>query len=591
MKNNKRALAIITSALLAVTPIAATGLTAFATTITVNKVDGDTSAHSYKAYPIITGTLAEDKTTLTAMQWNSAIDLTKLATALKAFDSTTFASFTNTTTPDEFAEMVKDYSNVEGLAKVFNDSEILPATAGTALTGSGPYTYSATDKDGWYLVRDESPTGQIKSANILEVRGDSPAITPKFSLPSLEKKITDSDGSNPTDANTAAIGDLVYYKLSTAVPDVTGYDKYYFIVNDTLSPGLTYNEDSIKVMIGSTELTKDNATINPSEINKYYVTTETVAGTNETKIKVVFEDFLGTLDDLNAAKDTAITVTFNATLNENASIDPDVGNPNTANLTYSNNPNYEESGTPDDTPDEPPTPPSGTPSDVVGETVEDKVNTYTTALRIKKVDQDGQPFAQGVEFTLTGSNLNKVKVVSGSTFVEDAAGTYWKLNTGAYTTVDPETAGLSDAAKAKYANDGKKYKKVAATPSVETASSSAVTAAVDAEGYITFYGLNKGDYTLEETAFPDGYNKAEIETFTISTTDIDEDSVTWASNNAKIQPNADDEFEVEIVNKKGNTLPSTGGIGTKLFYLFGSLLVAGSVVLLVTKKRMAVKEN
>ena len=42
-----------------------------------------------------------------------------------------------------------------------------------------------------------------------------------------------------------------------------------------------------------------------------------------------------------------------------------------------------------------------------------------------------------------------------------------------------------------------------------------------------------------------------------------------------------------VVNHEGNTLPSTGGMGTKLFYLVGGLLAVGSGVILVTKKRMA----
>ncbi|MBR6986166.1 MAG: isopeptide-forming domain-containing fimbrial protein [Ruminococcus sp.] len=593
MRKNRRIAALLTAGLLALTPCVSAGMmVADATSITINKVANDSATHGYKAYPIITGTLASDGATLTAMQWNSALNRTNLETALKAFDSTTFGSFTATTTPDDFAVMVKDYANMEGLAKVFNDEAILPKTAGTEFTGTGPYTYTAENKDGWYLIRDESAAGNIKSANILEVRGDSPAITPKFSLPTLEKKITDADGSNPTDANTAAIGDLVYYKLSSNVPELTGYDHYYFIVNDTLSPGLTFNPDSMQVKIGDLTITKDEDAHTESENQKYYIVTEDVD--DSTKIKVVFENFLETVKANNIAKDTAVTITYNATLNEDAEIDPTKGNPNTANLTYSNNPNFEETGTPDDKPDEPPTTPPGTPSDVVGETVEDKVNTFTTALRIKKVDQDGQPFAQGVEFTLTGSKLNKVKKVSGATFTQDDEnGTYWKLNTGAYTTTDPETSGLSDAAKAKYANDGHKYKKVEATASVVPASSTAITSTVDEEGYITFYGLNAGEYTLEETDYPDGYNKAETETFTISTSDIDEESVSWAcEDNENIAFNDDvNEFQIQIVNKKGNTLPTTGGVGTKLFYLFGGMLAVGSGVVLVTKKRMSYNEK
>ncbi len=45
------------------------------------------------------------------------------------------------------------------------------------------------------------------------------------------------------------------------------------------------------------------------------------------------------------------------------------------------------------------------------------------------------------------------------------------------------------------------------------------------------------------------------------------------------------ENSVQIQNKKGSTLPSTGGIGTTMFYVGGGVLVAGAGVLLITKKR------
>ena len=46
---------------------------------------------------------------------------------------------------------------------------------------------------------------------------------------------------------------------------------------------------------------------------------------------------------------------------------------------------------------------------------------------------------------------------------------------------------------------------------------------------------------------------------------------------------------ITVANNKGNTLPETGGIGTTIFYVLGSVLVIGAAVLLVTKKRMSTK--
>ncbi|MDD7516205.1 isopeptide-forming domain-containing fimbrial protein [Ruminococcus flavefaciens] len=619
MKKYNKALAMLTASMLAITPMAAAGMTVFAASITVNKVTDDGTDRKYVAYPLITGTLAEDGQTLTAMQWNTNIVRSNLETALKKLDSTAFSAFSGTTTtPADFATMANNYVNdddtkAQNLAKIFNDTSILPTTVGIELEKAGD-TYTKTGlTDGWYLIKDESTlnkNGNVFSANILEVRGDTPAITPKFSLPTLTKKIV--EGEDRVDCNTAAIGDVITYEITTKVPNMTGYNKYFFIVNDKLSPGLTYNPDSINISIEgvSGNLTKDaneDYTDYATDNADYYVKSSEYSIEDGTEIKIVFENFLENMKNKGVTAGKDVTITYTATLNKEANIvstGENAGNPNTANLVYSNNPNHSYKGITDEdstTPDYPDEPNPGTPddpnnpTDVVGETPEDKVNTYTTAIRIKKVDQDGQPFNKDVEFTLRGAKLNKVQKVSGVTFAEDAAGTYWKLKTGTYTDVAPTTSGLSEAAKDKYANDGKKYKKVAAAGSELTATGSPleIKSTVDAEGYITFYGLNAGEYELEETKHPNGYNKAETISFTIKAENVSENSCTWTKTGDEIGDYENDThlFPITVINKKGATLPTTGGIGTKLFYIIGGLLVSGSLVLLITKKRMGAKEN
>lgn len=46
---------------------------------------------------------------------------------------------------------------------------------------------------------------------------------------------------------------------------------------------------------------------------------------------------------------------------------------------------------------------------------------------------------------------------------------------------------------------------------------------------------------------------------------------------------------VTIANNKGSNLPSTGGMGTTIFYVVGSILVLGAAILLITKKRMSAR--
>lgn len=109
----------------------------------------------------------------------------------------------------------------------------------------------------------------------------------------------------------------------------------------------------------------------------------------------------------------------------------------------------------------------------------------------------------------------------------------------------------------------------------------------------TWSGLDDGDYKLVETTTPSGYNTIPDIEFTITAThEVSSDNPTL------ISLSGGDKFtgvistgvvSANIENQSGAQLPSTGGIGTTIFYVLGSVLVIGAVVLLVTKKRMSTK--
>ncbi|SEI69371.1 isopeptide-forming domain-containing fimbrial protein [Streptococcus equinus] len=113
-----------------------------------------------------------------------------------------------------------------------------------------------------------------------------------------------------------------------------------------------------------------------------------------------------------------------------------------------------------------------------------------------------------------------------------------------------------------------------------------------------FKGLDAGNYKLEESTTPDGYNTIKPIEFTINAEyDVksDDPQLTKLSTNVTSGDVKSDDFKsnlsdgsltVGIVNRKGSLLPSTGGMGTTILYVIGSILVLVAAVLLITKKRM-----
>ena len=94
----------------------------------------------------------------------------------------------------------------------------------------------------------------------------------------------------------------------------------------------------------------------------------------------------------------------------------------------------------------------------------------------------------------------------------------------------------------------------------------------NAQGAVpAFTGLANGTYTLVESTVPAGYNKAKDSTFTVAEHDYTA---------ANLEQGA------TVENKEGTALPSTGGMGTTIFYIIGAILVVGAGVILATRRRM-----
>ena len=228
-----------------------------------------------------------------------------------------------------------------------------------------------------------------------------------------------------------------------------------------------------------------------------------------------------------------IVISYTATLNENAVI-AGAGNPNESKLSYGDK--GDGSHTPSGT-----TPPSKT----VTYTWDVDVFKYTN-----KTTGEGES-ATTKEVALAGATFTLSKNANG---------------TNPIALVRLKDSEDNDTNTYRVAKDG------------ETGTVTEIT--TDATGKFTIQGLDADTYYLTETVAPAGYNKLSAPvTITIGANGV--------VNGTTEAPQGVD--EVKILNQSGTELPSTGGMGTTIFYVLGSVLVLGAVVLLVTKKRMSTK--
>ena len=569
MKHTKK----LVNLLLALVMVLALAVSVSAATVTMPE-DGILKDHTYTAYQVFKG--REEDGILSDVQWGSGINSGAFLAALK--DDTAYGSFfTECTDAAAVAKVLGTNNTNADLANAVAELAYAHKTE-TGITLTSGTTELAS---GYYLIVDTTANvaaGSAYNKALLQVVGNI-NITAKTDAPTSEKKIV--EGSDKVDVNEASIGDEVKYEITGTLPtNFDDYNTYYYVFTDTLSKGLTYKADSIKVEIVNGETKTD--------VTKYfYKNVDTYSATDGTTITVGIQDIkaLGLLSGVTVTKDSKIVVTYTATLNENAVIAGE-GNPNDVVLKYSNDPNNSGTGTttpPSENPKKP------TPSTPTGETPKDTVVTYTTELTILKNDEAGNVLP-GAEFTLTGNGVNIV-LVTTETFVEDTNGEYWKLTDGTFTTTAPTIADDETDNSADYDDTTTKYTKTTVLKGNGQGEDGAyvdVTGAVDAStGTVTFTGLGAGTYTIKESKTPAGYNTIAPITFTLT---FNAETKTFVSDNNKVVVGVDNKLDTTIVNEKGATLPETGGMGTTLFYVIGGVLVLAAVVLLVTKRRMSAEK-
>ena len=352
--------------------------------------------------------------------------------------------------------------------------------------------------------------------------------------PDMKKEVKKGD-SWAQDA-PYGVGDTVPYKITIEVPQ--NIDKLStFTVTDTPT-GLKDNVGSIKIKDGTTALTSGT---------DYTVAAE---GTDGFKI-----DFILTSNTVKACAGHTVTITYNAVVEDTAVVGGN-GNSNNAKLTYTNKINS------DITP--------GTTTN----TIEDSAVMYSFGIKVVKTAEDGNTPLLGVVFDL-----------------------YREAKTGETSIVDAETvkkAGLDSTKSWILVKSGLTTN---ASGIIDTSDST------NATNYT--HGLANGDYYLVETKTVDGYNlltkPVEVKLDVTATTTWQKTNVYDASGNLVKHgtvtkttfthtSNNGDTTKTElavakVINRKGFTLPVTGGFGTLLFSGIGVLLVLAGVGVLFSLKK------
>lgn len=537
-------------------------------TITINNTN---SGHTYEAYQIFSGDVSTDGTVLSNIQWGSGVNSTGQVdekTLLEALKS--ISEFTSCSTAAGVADVLKTFgensANLDKFAAVV-EKYVTQAT-GTATPGSGKTSCTISNLPaGYYLIKDKNTvTGHDASTKfILKVVGNT-IVTPKSSVPAVEKKVKENTqytsddryGAGYNDVADYNIGDDVPFKLIGTLPTtLDDYSTYKYVFHDTLSAGLTLKSGTVKVYVASSKKADLNdATLVPASNYTLTVEGESVAPTDGCSFEISFNNIKDLKNDsapITVTQNSFIIVTYDATLNSNAAIGSGTGNPNRVYLEFSNNPNAGGEGE-------------------TGETPEDKVIVFTYKLDGTKVDgKNNEIKLADAEFVLLNSEKNKVAKV-------DTAGKVvgWnELPEGYNNYTYEQWTDLNE--------DGKN-----------------VNFTSNESGKFSVTGLDDGTYYLREIKAPDGYNLAgadmevKIDATTVNgqnwngmpagaLTDI---SVKVNSGEVQKGDTSNGTVSITVENKKGTTLPETGGIGTTIFYVMGSALALGALVLLVAKKRM-----
>ena len=527
----KKTIQKLMAVLLAVAMVCAMAIPAFADTESIRE------HHSFKAFQIFKGHVDSDNKISNADWGQNITDHDKFLTDLKADDTIGDKFETASTVQDVLAVISKwhdsDNNSIAFARFVCHYLYSGDVDQGVSIPSSGDVVQIPTDGAGYYLIVDTTDfsSGDDYHAcnsfllNVTQAPWNLP-ITPKAEKPSVKKEVFDNpDGTNEAGFSSSAdhaINEKFQFKLTATLPASNDNDRAY----DYYDKYTVTFHDTLSEGITFDEIEsvtiKSGSATKTLTVSDYEYTSQPTTNSFELAISNV----KNLVANLNSGAE--ITVLYKAHLNDKAHVNTasdTTDNKNSVYLTYSNNPRINTS---------------------VGRTPESEVYVFTYQLNNTKYRDE--------------VNENNKLAGAGFRLYSDIA-----CN-------EEQEIKLKQNEDGTYSRDFSTEGKGVEMKSAE-------------DGTFNVKGLDAGTYYLKETSTPTGFNTCPVTTVVIKANHTGNNvDLTGSTINGKDVGASG--LSTTIVNKQGTTLPSTGGMGTTLFYVIGGGLMVAAIVLLVTKKRM-----
>ncbi len=518
------------AALLAVALLCAMALPAFA-------ASAKDQPHSFTAYQIFSGTnsTAEDDTALGNIQWGSGVNPQAFLTALKA-DETIGTDFNGIEFSDAAcarkvaAVVAEKYTDNSAKATIFARIAYANKTSSSAI-GSGSVNI---ENAGYYLfvdttAFDASATDSVFGLALLKVAKNNSTVTPtvKAAQPTVTKTVYDNDDGTQggySDTN-AEFGKSADHAINESFQFKLTAE---IPANDNFGAYKQYKvvfHDSMSkgITFESLKSVKITSDGNTKDVTSSAKKSIADGTAGPVEWTLTIDDIKEVVSSIDLTKGATVEVIYNAHLNEEAYVNTADGPTNNKNTVYLEYSNNPNAGSENST----------------GKTPEEAVYVFTyqiTNTKYKNDVNDDNKLA-GAKFRLYSDEecTHEVKLYKGT--------------------------------------DGFYYPITSDKTPVEMVS--------DDNGAFNIKGLDAGIYYLHETGTPAGFNTCEDIKIVISASHQRTDD-----QSSKLELKSSQHMANDVINKTGATLPSTGGMGTTLFYVIGGGLMVVAVVLLVTKKRM-----